>query len=61
MVFSHVIRGRPGGLLQFCGGGAVRIINKTVLQQSPPVLNRECRLTQVDPCNGIMAIKRLYV
>jgi len=26
MVFSHVIRGRPGGLFQFSGGGAVRII-----------------------------------
>jgi len=26
MVFSHVIRGRLGGLFQFSGGGAVRII-----------------------------------
>jgi len=25
-VFSHVIQGRPGGLFQFSGGGAVRII-----------------------------------
>jgi len=25
-VFSHVIRGRPGGLFQFSGGGAVRIV-----------------------------------
>ena len=25
-VFSHVIRGRPGRLFQFSGGGAVRII-----------------------------------
>jgi len=25
-VFNHVMRGRPGGLLQFSGGGAVRII-----------------------------------
>ena len=56
-----MIRGRPGGLFQFCGGGAVRIINKTVLQQVPPVLDRECRRTQVDPYNGIMAIKRLCV
>jgi len=24
MVFSHVIRGRPGGLFQLSGGGAVR-------------------------------------
>jgi len=26
MVFSHVIQGRPGGLFQLSGGGAVRII-----------------------------------
>jgi len=25
-VFSHVIRGRPGGLLEFSGGGAIWII-----------------------------------
>jgi len=25
MVFSHVIRGRPGGLFQFSVGGAIRI------------------------------------
>ena len=26
MVFNLVIRGRPGGLFQFSGGGAIRII-----------------------------------
>jgi len=26
MVFSHVIWGHPGGLFQFSGGGAIRII-----------------------------------
>jgi len=36
MVFSHVIWGRPGGLFQFSGGGAIRIICIIIYMCSVP-------------------------
>jgi len=58
MVFSHVIRGRPGGLFQVSGGEPLgsswqgHAGSKTLLQQNPPVLNWEYWLMQTDPYAG---------
>ena len=54
MVFSHVIRGCPGGLFQVSGGEPLgsswqgHADSKTLLQQNPPVLNWEYWLMQTD-------------